>query len=49
MFTKFIDAFKNKDVRGRILFTLGILFIYIIGLLITVPGIDSANIIGAIY
>ena len=48
MFTKFIDAFKNKDVRGRILFTLGILFIYIIGLLITVPGIDSANINGAI-
>lgn len=44
MFTKFIDAFKNKDVRGRILFTLGILFIYVIGLLITVPGVDSSGI-----
>lgn len=44
MFTKFVDAFKNKDVRGRIFFTLGILFIYIIGLLITVPGVDNSGI-----
>lgn len=48
MFSKFIDAFKNKDVRGRIFFTLGILFIYIIGLLITVPGVDSSGIGGVI-
>lgn len=44
MFTKFIDAFKSKEVRGRILFTLSILFIYVIGLLITVPGVDPINV-----
>lgn len=44
MFSKFIDAFKSKDVRGRILFTLSILFIYVIGLLITVPGVDPINV-----
>ena len=44
MFSKFVDAFKNKDVRGRILFTLVILFIYVIGLLITVPGVDPINV-----
>ena len=41
MLNRFVDAFKSKDVRGRILFTLSILLIYILGLLIAVPGVDA--------
>lgn len=41
MFNRFVDAFKSKDVRGRIFFTLSILLIYVLGLLISVPGVDS--------
>lgn len=41
MLNRFVDAFKSKDVRGRIFFTLSILLIYILGLLISVPGVDA--------
>ena len=41
MFNRFVDAFKSKDVRGRIFFTLAILSIYVLGLLIAVPGVDA--------
>ena len=40
MFKKIIEAFKNKDIRQRILFTLGILFIYKLGTTITIPRVD---------
>lgn len=41
MLNRFVDAFKSKDVRGRIFFTLSILLIYVLGLLIAVPGVDA--------
>ena len=41
MFKTFIDFFKNKDIRKRILFTLLILFVYRLGSSITAPGINS--------
>ena len=41
MFKTFIDFFKNKDVRKRILITLLILFIYRLGSAIPAPGINS--------
>ena len=41
MFKTFIDFFKNKDVRKRILVTLLILFIYRLGSAIPAPGINS--------
>ena len=41
MFNRFVDAFKSKDVRGRIFFTLSILLIYVLGLLIAVPGVNA--------
>ena len=33
---------KNKDIRKRVLFTLGCLFIFIIGKTIPVPGTQGA-------
>lgn len=36
------DAFKEKEVRKRILFTLGILIVFRLGTHITVPGINTA-------
>ena len=44
MLNRFVDAFKSKEVRGRIFFTLSILLIYILGLLISVPGVVANNI-----
>lgn len=37
------DAFKVKDIRSRILFTVFILFIFRIGTHVTVPGVDAAE------
>ena len=34
------DAFKVKDIRSRILFTVMILFVFRLGTHITVPGVD---------
>ena len=42
MFKLLKDAFKVKDIRSRILFTVGILFVFRIGSQITVPGINAA-------
>ena len=44
MLNRFVDAFKSKDVRVRIFFTLSILLIYILGLLIAVPGVVANNV-----
>lgn len=43
MIKPFIDMFKNKELRGRILFTLAMLFIYRLGAAITVPMVDSTK------
>lgn len=40
---KLVAIFKNKDVRDRILFTLGILLIFRIGSAITVPGVTVSD------
>lgn len=39
------DAFKDKDIRARIFFTLGILIVFRLGTHITVPGVN-ANALG---
>lgn len=44
MLNRFVDAFKSKEVRGRIFFTLSILLIYVLGLLIAVPGVVGNNV-----
>ncbi len=42
MFETLKNAFKNKEVRTKILITLALLFIYRLGCWIPVPGIDAA-------
>lgn len=42
MFTTVKNAFKVKDVRKRILFTLFVLVVYRLGAWITVPGVNAA-------
>lgn len=43
MLRKLVSIFKNKDLRGRVLFTLLVILIYRIGCVITVPGVDSSS------
>ena len=40
---KFIEVFKNKEVVGRIFFTIMILFVFRVGAAITLPGIDVSS------
>lgn len=40
---KFIDTFKNKEVVGRIFFTIMILFVFRLGCAIPTPGIDASE------
>lgn len=42
MFHTLVNAFKNKDVRKKLLITLALLFIYRIGCWLPVPGISAA-------
>lgn len=42
MFKLLKDAFKVKDIRSRILFTVFILFIFRLGTHITIPGVNAA-------
>ncbi len=42
MFETLKNAFKNKEVRTKILITLGLLFLYRLGCWIPIPGIDAA-------
>ncbi|MCL2255240.1 MAG: preprotein translocase subunit SecY [Firmicutes bacterium] len=42
MFTTLIDSFKNKDVRKKILITLGLLFLFRLGAWLPIPGIDPS-------
>lgn len=41
MFRTLVNAFKNKEVRTKILITLALLFVYRIGCWLPVPGIGS--------
>lgn len=45
MFATFISMFKNKEIRNRILFTLAMLFIFRFGTAITVPGVNTAELL----
>ena len=40
MFKTFVNAFKIKEVRNRILFTLAILVVIRLGSQLPVPGVD---------
>ncbi|MBQ7223025.1 MAG: preprotein translocase subunit SecY [Erysipelotrichaceae bacterium] len=48
MFNTFISLFKNKDIRTKILFTLGMLFIFRLGAAITVPGVDTSKLVSGL-
>ena len=41
MFETLKNAFKNKDVRRKILITLALLFIYRLGCWVPIPGINA--------
>ena len=42
MFETLKNAFKNKEVRTKILITIALLFIYRLGCWIPIPGINAA-------
>lgn len=41
MFTTLVNAFKEKEIRNKLLITLGLLFLFVLGTWIPVPGIAS--------
>ena len=45
MFKTLISFFQNKDIRRKILFTLGMLFVFRLGAAITVPNIDTTKLV----
>lgn len=48
MLAKFTAMLKNKDIRKRILYTLLVLFIFRFGAAITVPGVDTEELVKGI-
>ena len=42
MFSKLAAVFKIADLRTRLLFTLGLLAVYRIGIFVTTPGVDRS-------
>ncbi len=42
MFKTLVNAFKEKEIRNKLLITLGLLFLFVLGTWIPVPGIDSS-------
>ncbi len=42
MFRAIVNAFKIKEIRNKILFTIGILAIYRFGANLTIPGVDAS-------
>lgn len=44
MIRKLVSIFKNKELRERIIFTLGIVLIFRFGCTLIVPGVDSSSI-----
>lgn len=45
MFRALLNAFKIKELRNRILFTIGILALYSFGTNLTIPGVDATKIL----
>ncbi len=44
MIRKLVSIFKNKELRERIIFTLGIILVFRFGCTLVVPGVDSSSI-----
>ncbi|MBW3606222.1 MAG: preprotein translocase subunit SecY, partial [Actinobacteria bacterium] len=42
MLSAFVNAFKIRDLRGKIMFTLGMIAVYRLGSFVPIPGVDSA-------
>jgi preprotein translocase subunit SecY len=42
MLSAFVNAFKIRDLRGKIMFTLAMIAVYRLGSFIPIPGVDSA-------
>lgn len=45
MFKTYINLFKNKEIRNKILFTLAMLFIYRLGAAIPAPRVDAVKLL----
>lgn len=45
MFRALLNAFRIREIRNKILFTIGILALYRFGSTLTVPGVDSSKIL----
>ncbi len=45
MFRAIVNAFRIKEIRNKILFTIGILALYRFGSVLTVPGVDPSKIL----
>ncbi len=45
MFRNLINAFKNKEIRTKILITIALLFIYRLGCWLPIPGIGVGNLV----
>jgi len=43
MFQTFMNFFKVKDIRRKILFTLALLIVFRIGAHIPIPGVDASQ------
>jgi len=43
MFKAFLNIFKVKDLRNKILFTLGLLAVYRVGFYVPLPGVDQST------
>ena len=48
MFSTLKGMLKNKEIRKRILFTLAMLFIFRFGTAITVPGVDTKELVAGL-
>lgn len=48
MFKTFINLFKQKDIRKKILFTLAMLFVFRLGAGIPVPMVDTAKLLAGV-
>lgn len=44
MFERLVEIFRHKEVRGRILYMVGILLIFKFGTTITIPNVDASSI-----
>ena len=48
MFRALLNAFKIREIRNRIFFTIGILALYRFGANLTIPGVDATKILSQV-